>query len=237
MSNNTTIYNKRMKVADLLSSDCALLSILQRLDIKLGFGEATVEEICKRYGISTELFLMICNIYSFRDYVPHIDALDCNDIKSITTYLHASHSYYTTICFPTIHEGIHTLVKELDSISRKLIDKFYDDYDREITNHFRYEEETVFPYIENLLAGSQPCGKQYSIRLFEENHGNINEKLNDLKNIITKYLDERYSSPQRFELLNAIYNVESDLRKHSLIEDKLLIPLVEKFEKSHEQGL
>ena len=223
-----------MKVADLLSSDNALLSILQRLNIKLGFGEATVEDMCKRYGISAELFLMICNIYSFRDYVPHIDTLDCNDIKSITTYLRASHSYYTTICFPTIHEGIHTLVKELDNVSRKLIDKFYDDYDREIINHFRYEEDTVFPYIEKLFTEQSPSGKQYSIRQFEENHSNINEKLNDLKNIITKYLDECYSSPQRFELLNAIYNVESDLRKHSLIENKLLIPLVEKLEKSHE---
>lgn len=234
MSDNTTIYNKRMKVADLLSSDSALLSILQRLNIKLGFGEATIEDLCKQYGISTELFLMICNIYSFRDYIPHIDTLDCNDIKSITKYLHASHSYYTNICFPAIHEGIHTLVKELDDVSRKLIDKFYDDYDREIINHFKYEEEIVFPYIEKLFTDNASLEKQYSIRQFEQNHSNINEKLNDLKNIITKYLDERYSTPQRFELLNAIYSVESDLQKHSLIENKLLIPLVEKLENRHE---
>ena len=234
MSNNETIYCKRMKVADLLASDSSLLSILQRLDIKLGFGEATISEICSRYGISEELFLMICNIYSFHEYQPHIGSLDKNDIKSITTYLRASHRYYTTVCFPAIHEGIHTLVKGLDSVSQKLIDKFYDDYDNEITSHFKYEEEVVFPYIEKLIANNCPCGTQYHISQFEENHSNINEKLNDLKNIIAKYLDERYSSPQRFELLNAIYSVENDLRKHSLIENKLLIPLVEKLEKSHE---
>ena len=62
MSNKETFYTKRMKVADLLANDGALLSILQRLDIKLGFGEATVEELCAKYGISAELFLIICNI-------------------------------------------------------------------------------------------------------------------------------------------------------------------------------
>ena len=234
MSNNETTYCKRMKVAHLLANDSSLLSILQRLDIKLGFGDATVSELCSRYGISEELFLMICNIYSYHDYQPSIGTLGKNDIKSITTYLRASHRYYTTVCFPAIHEGIHTLVKSLDDVSRKLIDKFYDDYDNEIINHFRYEEEVVFPYIEKLTDENRPAETLYSITQFEENHSNINEKLNDLKNIIAKYLDEQYSSPQRFELLYTIYSVENDLRKHSLIENKLLIPLVEKLEKSHE---
>ena len=57
----------------------------------------------------------------------------------------------------------------------------------------------------------------------------------DLKNIITKYLKEEYSSPLSFELLADIYSVEKDLCKHSLIENRLLIPLVEKMEKNNEQ--
>lgn len=234
MSNKETYYTKRMKVADLLANDGALLSILQRLDIKLGFGEATVAELCTRYGISAELFLIICNIYSFGNYRPEVDSLSENDIKSITTYLRASHRYYTGVCFPAIHENVHRLVKEIDEMSRRLIDKFYDDYDTEVSNHFRYEEEVVFPYIEELTGKSTRGNGKYSISQFEHNHSNINEKLNDLKNIIIKYLGEEFSSPVRFELLNNIYSVEKDLRKHSLIEDRLLVPLVEKLENGHE---
>lgn len=234
MSNKETYYTKRMKVADLLANDGALLSILQRLDIKLGFGEATVAELCTRYGISAELFLIICNIYSFGNYRPEVDSLSENDIKSITTYLRASHRYYTGVCFPAIHENVHRLVKEIDEMSRRLIDKFYDDYDTEVSNHFRYEEEVVFPYIEELTGNSTRGNGKYSISQFEHNHSNINEKLNDLKNIIIKYLGEEFSSTVRFELLNNIYSVEKDLRKHSLIEDRLLVPLVEKLENGHE---
>ena len=235
MSNKETFYTKRMKVADLIANDGALLSILQRLDIRLGFGEATVEELCVRYGISAELFLIICNIYSFSDYHPDVDSLGEKDIKSITTYLRASHRFYTGVCFPAIHENVHRLVKELDEMSRRLIDKFYDDYDNEVNNHFRYEEEIVFPYIEALTASTDYDKSKYSISQFGHNHSNINEKLNDLKNIIIKYLSEEQSTPVRFELLNNIYNVEKDLRKHSLIEDRLLVPLVEKLENSHDQ--
>lgn len=126
------------------------------------------------------------------------------------------------------------MVAELDSINRRLIDKFYDDYDAEVTNHFMFEESIVFPYIESLLKNGKSLQLDFSISKFEENHSYIGEKLNDLKNIIIKYLPEDYSSPIRFEILKDIYDVESDLQKHSLIENKILISLVEKLEKSNE---
>ena len=139
-------------MADLVASDISLLSILQRLDIALGFGEATVAEVCAQHGVSADLFLMICNIYSFRDYIPQIETLTDEDIRSITTYLRASHKFYSTICFPALHNNIHRMVKELDEISRKLIDKFYDDYDNEVTSHFQYEEEVVRSYCCRFLS-------------------------------------------------------------------------------------
>ena len=180
-------YKKDMKVADLITADHTLLSILRRFGVCLGFGEATIEEICTRYNISTTLFLEICNIYSFRHHKPHIEALKPNDIKNITTYLQVSHKYYNEVCFPAIHNSIHNLVKELDTVNRQLIDKFYDDYDCEVKNHFKYEEEHVFPYIEALRNGRhETLDEKFHIRNFEESHSNIGEKLNDLKNIIIK---------------------------------------------------
>ena len=236
MNQNKTIYNHRMKMADLVAGDMNLLSILQRLNIALGFGEATVAEVCAQHNISADLFLMICNIYSFRDYEPQIETLSDDDIMSITMYLRASHNYYRTICFPALHNNIHKMVKELDDVSRRLIDKFYDDYDNEVNNHFQYEEDVVFPYIENLLSNSNADNSEYNISLFEHNHGNVNEKLNDLSNIIIKYLSKDYTSQLRFEILGEINYIGNDLMKHSDIENRLLVPLVEKIEKCHEQG-
>lgn len=231
MSNNKILYSRRMKLADLIAADGSLLSILQRLGIKLGFGEATVAEVCSRYGLSIELFLIICNIYSFRSYEPKIETLDDNDIERITQYLRASHHYYKTICFPGIHSSVHSLVRELDDVSRMLIDKFYDDYEQEVSNHFAYEENMVFPYIDSLFTAPVEGHTGFNISKFEENHSRIDEKLCDLKNIIMKYLPEDVAPALRFEILKDINALENDLCKHSLIEDKLLVPLVEKMEK------
>ena len=236
MNQNKTIYNSRMKMADLVASDMSLLSILQRLNIALGFGEATVAEVCAQHNISADLLLMICNIYSFRDYEPQIETLTDDDIRNITTYLQASHKFYRNICFPTLHNHIHSMVKELDDVSRRLIDKFYDDYDSEVNNHFQYEEEIVFPYIKRLLNNGPSADNGYRISLFGHNHGNVNEKLNDLSNIIIKYLNGNYASQLRFEILGEIHYISNDLMKHSDIENKLLVPLVEKIERRHEQG-
>lgn len=220
-----------MKVADLVATDNKLLTILQRLGIRLGFGEVTVQGLCNSYDISTDLFLEICNICTYRCHEPQTSALNEHDIKKITTYLRASHKYYSEHGFPTIHNKIHMLVEELDNVSRRLIDRFYDDYDSEVNNHLKYEEEVVFPYIETVLKKSDRGNMPYKISKFEENHSNINEKLNDLKNIIIKYLPEEHATALRYEILSDIYTLENDLRLHSLIENKLLIPLVEIMEK------
>ena len=105
MNQNKTIHNCRMKMADLVASDMSLLSILQRLNIALGFGEATVAEVCAQHNISADLFLMICNIYSFRDYEPQIETLTDDDIRNITTYLRATRGniYSCSIC--AMHAG------------------------------------------------------------------------------------------------------------------------------------
>ena len=64
MSNNT-LYSERMKMAEIISADSNILPILERLGIELGFGEATVADICRRYELSTGLFLII----KFLEYI------------------------------------------------------------------------------------------------------------------------------------------------------------------------
>ncbi len=231
MTHNHTIYSEKMKAADLISADWNLLSIFERLDIKLGFGEATIAEICSRYNLSTELFLMICNIYSFDNYRPKTEILKKEDLPHILSYLRASHKHYMTNCFPRLHNNIHIMMEEYEDTNSYVLNKFYDDYDSEIKKHFEYEENSVFPYIESLLDRKKE--NMYKISDFEDNHTNVEEKLNDLKNIIIKYLPGTYTSNIRMKVLNEIFKIENDLRKHTLVENKILIPLVTKIEKSY----
>lgn len=220
------LYTPHMKLADMLSIDHETLSILERLNIKLGFADADIDTVCKKYNLSTSLFLMICNTYSFEKYNPDVQDLTDTDIPHTISYLRASHRYYTESFFPRLHQNIHLMVQDYDEVNRCVINQFFDSYDAEVSNHFNYEESVVFPYIEKLLKNQHLCGDGYRIETFEENHSNIDEKLQDLKNIIIKYIPEINSSPIRFEVLNNIFQIERDLKKHTMVENKLLIPLV-----------
>lgn len=222
-----TTYSTQMKMADLITHSDQL-SILQRFNIRLGFGESTVEEICKRYDTSPSLFITIFNIHSFDSYTPDIENLTKHDVQKIVTYLQKTHEDWFTQCFPRLHANIHRMLESCDPVNQKILNDFFDNYDVEFQKHLEYEEKTVFPYI--LSLDKQSATKKFRIKDFKKNHGNIEEKLADLKSIVIKYLPEIYSSVARIDVLNDIFKIQNDLAKHTLIENKLLIPLVSKLE-------
>ena len=225
------LFTENMKLADLLESDYRLLSIVSRLQIPLGFGEITVGEMCRRHGLSTELFLLICRIYaSDGGYVPAPDHLSVGDLNDIMKYLHRSHLYYSETVIPRLGCKIGEMMDACDAIHHKILNTFYSDYCREVANHFDYEEQTVFPYIKALLAGKPPAAHGYSIEKFEENHSDIDAKLSDLKSIIIKYLPDSCPAEVRYDVLFDIFRFEEDLSRHTEIENYVLIPLVEKLE-------
>ena len=225
------LFTENMKLADLLESDYRLLSIVSRLDIPLGFGETSVGEMCRRHGLSSELFLLIFRIYSSDgNFVPEPDHLAVGDLADIMNYLHRSHLYYSETVIPRLGDKIGRMMDACGAIHRKILNTFYSDYCREVANHFEYEEQTVFPYIRALLAGETPAGHGYSIEKFEENHSDIDAKLSDLKSIIIKYLPDSCPAEARYDVLFGIFRFEEDLSRHTEIENNVLIPLVEKLE-------
>lgn len=222
------VLSAAMKAADLIETDYRLLPILSRLGIRLGFGDISVEQMCLRYGISPELFMLICRVYSLNDYVPSCEHLSKTDLSDIMSYLHASHAYYSDVAIPRLRSRIDALMNSCDEVQHRVLARFFADYCTEVDNHFAYEENTVFPYVRAVLSGEN-IG-EYRIETFEDNHGDIDEKLSDLKNIIIKYLPESCPSEIRFEVLHEIFRLEEDLCKHTLIENDVLVPLVQKIE-------
>ena len=75
---------------------------------------------------------------------------------------------------------------------------------------------------------------QYSIEEYEQNHSNIQEKLDDLKNLITRSLPKECSQEDATQALYNLYNLEMDLQKHTFIEDDVLIPAAMQLEKKME---
>lgn len=225
------LFTTRMKLADLIHTDYKLLLLLPRFGLNLGFGDKSVEECCRQHHISEKLFVMICNVYAFSHYLPGEEELNQVDINQLLLYLKKSHSYYLDNRILTIQSQLADISENEGTQQKKILNRFFEEYKNEVIHHFEYEEKIVFPYISEMKTGVNQDG--YSIEIFEQNHSNIEDKLNDLKNIVIKYLPGTALLLEKTNMLFNIFSLEEDLCKHALIEDKILIPLVQKQEKRY----
>lgn len=223
-SNNQVILSKDMKIVELIDADYRLLTILLRLDIQLPFGDISIEEMCRRYGMSPSLFLMICRIYILADYDPDVESLSAGDLPHLVKYLLSSHRFYSQTLLPRIAEGIDEVLSLCDERQQGILQKFYNDYVDDVMTHLEYEEREMFPYVEALVSG----GAVSVLRMqeFMANHSDICEKIDDIKSIVIKYLPESCSTQRRCELLFDIFTLREELYKHTLLENKILAPVV-----------
>ena len=229
MTQKKTSFTKDTKLAELLTDDRRLLQLLPRFGIALGFGDNNIEKVCRMNHVNTELFLMICEIYSDSGFRPGQNELQQIDMNGLLSYLKASHLYYLDERFPHIEEHLQHIIEACGQKYGPLLSHFYDEYKQEVMRHIKYyEEEVVFPYIEALLKGERT--DSYKIDEFEHNHTNIQDVLDDMMNILLKYLPGDILPKERIEISHDIIELSDDLNRHSLIEERILIPCVESLE-------
>ena len=64
----------------------------------------------------------------------------------------------------------------------------------------------------------------------------VQEKLDDLKKLIMTYLPPECDQQLIHTALSELFALETDLRKHTIIEDRILIPAVNRLEDSEEDS-
>jgi regulator of cell morphogenesis and NO signaling len=223
------LFSEKMKMADLVFANYQLLYVFPRFDLKLGWGESSVKQVCEKQNISLPLFLLVCNLYTFDDYLPEMATLTRIRLEDLMKYLKSSHRDYLETRLPKLISKILNLLNGCCVRHGEMLMGFCEKYRQEVVEHFDYEEYTVFPYINNLLEG-QKTGK-YKIKEYERNHTTIDTALNDLKNIIIKYMPMDCTIEKCRDVLIDLFLFESDLSKHTLLEETILISLVEQIEK------
>ncbi|MGE5349103.1 MAG: hemerythrin domain-containing protein [Actinomycetota bacterium] len=225
------------RMSDAVSENPFLLLFLEHLEIELPMQERSVGDLANEHNIPPGLFQTLISLYS--DVSHSVDIpLTGMEMPVIIRFLQNSHRYYTEDVYPGIMDIIRDINNSGSSRETVMIEKFFMEYLAEVKNHFDYEEETVFPYIRQLMEmtdGVPPTQEMhgYSVAEYKEHHDDIEEKLDDLKSLLIEYLPLKEGKKIRRKLLFRLYELEHDLRIHSRIEDYILIPLVA----SMEEGL
>ena len=215
-------------MADLVLGNSKLLLMFPRFGMDLGFGDRSIAEVCAMNNVSPRFFLMICNVYCNDDYTPSPEDIASVDLKALVNYLLESHKYYLNERLPHIEEHLNHIINACIPKYGNMLRRFFDEYKNEVVDHFVYEENKVFPYLQQLV--NQNVKTDYKIRVFHENHTNIEDKLSDLMNILVKYLPADVFPKERIEIALDINELSADLMSHALIEERVLIPFVESLE-------
>lgn len=223
---NHKVYEADDKMLSLIRDNYNVLQSLGCFGINLGFGDKTVNETCIDNGVDTYTFLAVVN-YTINGYYNADDAGRLS-VPTLLHYLQACHVYYLDYQLPSIRRELSESINEQDGVGQ-LIMNLYDEYSREIHRHMKYEEKMLFPYV-NALLRDEVLG-DYDVNTFSKKHGQTDQKLKELKNIILKYLP---GDPQRNNKLTAtlygIYNNEEWLNLHASVEDKIFVPAIRKLE-------
>lgn len=229
---NQKMYEADDKMISLIRDNYDILQSLGRFGINLGFGDKTVREVCEDQKVDTYTFLAIVN-FTINGYKEFDDA-DRLSISTLLHYLQASHEYFLNFKLPHIRKELVEALDENDNLAR-LIVKLYDEYAHDIHNHMRYEEKTVFPYVEGLQEGT--ADESYGIETFSKHHEQTDVKLRELKNIILKYLpSDLLHNNQLTAALYNLYDCETWLGQHAEVEEQIFIPAIRKMEQKAKQS-
>ena len=216
----------------LIRDNYDLLQALGSFGISLGFGDKTVKETCEDNGVDTYTFLAVVNftINGYGDF----ENDEQLSVPTLMRYLKASHAYYLDFQLPFIRRELQESLTEGDPVGQ-LIMRFYDAYAHEILQHMKYEQKTLFPYVQSLLDG-KPVN-DYSIETFSKHHGAADKKLRELKLLIIKYLpSDGLRNNQLTATLHDIYDNEVWLRQHAQVEDSIFVPAIRRLEQQSKKN-
>ncbi|MDR3269706.1 MAG: hemerythrin domain-containing protein [Tannerella sp.] len=217
-------YKEFDKMSDLICENYAMLLVMSRFGIALGFGEQSIGEVCRKNDVDKKTFLTVVNMLIDEERQDEIDT--SLSVKSLIAYLRNSHAYFLDFRLPAIRlKLVEALNRDHNDVARAII-RYYDEYVAEVRKHMQYEEITVFPYVDLLLDGKK---QQYHIEIFSKQHDHVDAKLSELKDIIIKYYPAK-SSNELNSVLFDIFSCSRDLASHNSVEDHLFVPVIKALE-------
>jgi len=232
------VYHAHDKLEDLIRENISILPVLNRFGMRLGFHSSTLEKFCKAYEINIDFFLTIVNAYIHEEYFPEKE-LSNFEPELIIDYLRKTHRYYINYKIPRMDMLFEALIKvDINSNETQPIYRFYSEYKTELLNHFKEEEAFVFPYLLELISIEKKeltelskLFNNHPVKHYEDEHVEADAKLNDLKSLLIQYIAPIYDYNACNEFLFFIEDFDKDLKDHSRIEDKILVPHILRLEK------
>lgn len=205
--------------------------------------EPYVVQDSKPNVLDPDLLELLLEMYGDDESFSH-ESLKKFSISQILTYLQSTHKYYMQKKLPEIEQSLWHIFHRCDGAEKKNLSAlaiFFNKYKQDLMEHIQMEEKGFFPYVWQLSHAWENNDRSADeiqailalspIPTFQEKHHSIEDELKEVAHILLEYT-EGADLPLMFRVfLNQVQLFELELRKHALIEDHVLLPMVQEMER------
>jgi regulator of cell morphogenesis and NO signaling len=226
------MINKNSILKDLASDKRHLEPVIERLGLEKQW-DGSIEEACINNSANPDFVIQILNTFDEQGYFPKEELWNF-PLGYILKYLRKTHDYYLNKRLPEIEQSLHFFKEQFagDNAIHLILAKLFSDYKKDLSEHIQNEEEILFPYIDELLKGNIPLNmRAYSIETIISEHEDVEEALEQIRNIIVKYSKTAEDILPFRIFLHQLNVFENDLCKHALVEGQILLPQAFELEK------
>lgn len=223
-------------LADVLLKEHTLIPIISRLGIHLGIGNKTIDAVCKEYGLIVDFVVAILNATltkgrsSFNNLHKHITL-------QTVEYIRRCHADFMHIQIKNIERHIKALNSSTDISALPLLFRLFDEYKDELSSLI-LKEEDMLSYVIDIYEvyfspGYIPIKKEEfagSLKVFNKEYEEVNEKLLDLESMLIKHLQGQYDENLFYAVILSLVRLQKDIQATRRIEEQILKPLVSDME-------
>ena len=219
-----------MKLSEVILHHYVLMPVIRRFNIKLGFGEKNIKQVCEEHQLDSDLFLAVLNLYINHTYA--IDRpLTPTQVAATVDYLKNTNLLILQSQLPNVERHLHALMTTSFSHNKTigLIHNFFAEIKNELLAAIEYDNTVRFPYISQLIKNKLPAKAE--LPDLQPAQDPLDEKIFDLRSMLMKYLTGEADQNLCYAVFFALYTLENDIKQYNKVCDDLLNPAITYLEK------
>lgn len=219
------LINQDSKLSEIIFLDPSTITVLDRFGITLGVGDARICDVCKQHDIDMHFLTTILNTFINESYFPQAALLSFSSSKLIK-YLNMTYDHYEKNMIPNIERHFAFLIGKSQSQNSNLVimRQFFEEVKNELLQQIDYDRKNWFPTI--AINEVKSIGK-WPLSTNDEQHTNdpIEEKIDDLINMLVVHLKGPYDHNLGYAVILAIFALKKDIKQNNRIRNRILMPI------------
>lgn len=218
-------------LSDVVLENTSILPMLNRFGIKLGLGDATVQEVCNAHGIDMSFFLHIANSYLQPGYTGRLK-LSPGHISLVVDYLESANNYYLHSQLPNVRVHLLSFVKRSggDSPIIESIPRILAKLEETLQERINRDQEELFPKFRTLAlqlgADIQTLTLEHRTPVHDEDGDRLENIVADVMQVLIRHIRGNFDDNLLHGVIYSLQMLRNDLSSNNRLRRRVFVPML-----------